>query len=100
MWLTALAGAVVLSCMAAIAYMLGFSRPVAITKNGDFSYTHVVVRANRDIARMELVAGDGLNFVRKGIARGHSVEFSYPASMPRALLRVEFGNGRLAEYAV
>ncbi|MFH1394213.1 MAG: hypothetical protein ABII71_01490 [Candidatus Micrarchaeota archaeon] len=100
MWLEVCGGLLVLACLAVMAYLLFFSKPIKITRRVSGSVVHVVVKANRDISKIELSAGNDISFVRKNIKKGQEVEFTYPASEKPAKMAIELGEGKTKEYGL
>jgi len=91
------AAAVILACVIAIIYIASRPRgPVSVERSAEGGNVRLRVRANRDIARLEVHAGGeqgGLHLVRSGLRRNDVVEFSFPLPVGPVRVVSEDGNG-------
>ncbi len=86
----------VLICLAVIAYLLFFSKPISFERTQEDFEIKLQVKANRDIDKMTLSADD-LSFVRKNVKAGDVIEFNYPVSEAKLII---MRNGDEKEFIV
>ncbi|MDD5339994.1 MAG: hypothetical protein PHV13_01965 [Candidatus ainarchaeum sp.] len=99
----ACAGTVILLCVIALIYVLLGFRKFSYRKKDMGSQTSLVVKANRDLFRIAVVARfnkEEITFERRRIRKGQSVEFVYPRSDQKAKLIVEAESGHARAYEV
>jgi len=93
----ACAGAVVIACAIAIIHLLTRAKgPVTIDKRQEGGSVRLRVRANRDIRKLEVrgrSAEGEIFLVRKGLAKGEEVEFSFPIPQGRVTVLAEDESG-------
>ena len=97
------AGAVVIACIAAVAYLLTRSKPVKYEKRLEGGNTCLAITANQDLAAITVTArfdSEEINFERKRIRKGQSVEFVYPHSSQSATLTVQAVSGKTLVFEV
>jgi hypothetical protein len=85
------AGLLILACLAVIVYLLLFSKPVTIKKSVNGSEISITVKANRDIEKMLLSAGDEVELVRKNVKAGDTIGFDFQAGSgePKLVLSMD-----------
>ncbi len=99
----ACAGTVVLLCLVAIIYIVLGLKQFGYRKTVHGNSVSLSVSANRDIFRVAVAApcdGGDVNFERRRIRKGQTIEFVYPRSNRKAKLTVEAESGRARVYEV
>lgn len=97
------AAAIVIACIIAIAYLLTRSKPVKFEKKTEKGNSCLTITANQDLARIAVSArfdSEEINFERKRIKKGQTVEFAYPYSVQPARLTVETESGKILVFEV
>jgi hypothetical protein len=101
--LYALAGATVILSMSAIGYLVFTRKPYVFTKSLRDGNSSLVFRSRIQLASVILSSGEGkdtIEFVRKNIKGGETIEFVYPNASEKARLRVEAGSGSVQTFEV
>ena len=92
------AGAVILIGLAVIIFILWNMKPFSTKKRTEGTNTALTVTAKRNLDKVTVIARFGneeVNFERKRVKKGQSIEFVYPSSKKPAKLIVEVGSGHV-----
>ncbi len=95
----ACAASFIIACLIAAAYIATRPKgPVSVEKTIEGGNAVLVVRAHRDVRRIEVTAagdaGSEVRLVRAGMRRGSEARFSFPASQtPARVVVVENDSG-------
>jgi len=97
------AGGLILLILVIVVYLLFSSKPVTYSKRAGPNKTDLAVTAKSNLRRISVVAKveeETIEFERKRIRKGQTVDFEYPTSNVRVKLTVEEESGKQRTYEI
>ncbi len=91
------AGAIIIACIAAIAYLLTSTGKVKCERTNKDGKAWIKIIANKEIPKVEIIGKFGkeeIKFERKDIKKGQTIEFSYPQSSEKAKVTLYDEHGK------